>query len=85
MNSELSSTTFRSDRLAMAGRAKGIDTEARRVEIERREFVLVCVDLPVASDGADCEWALSYETRPPSWHFTVQMKGWMPADVVAEC
>lgn len=64
---------------------KVLDTEALRVESDGREFVLVCVDLPAPSGGGDCEWALSYETKPPSWHFTVQMKGWMPAEVVAEC
>lgn len=35
--------------------------------------------------GADCDWALSNETNPPSWHFTVRMTAWMPAGVVAEC
>jgi hypothetical protein len=48
------------------------------------EFVLVCVDVPARVDGKP-EWELSYETQPPSWHFTVTMQGWTPGHVVAEC
>lgn len=61
-----------------------METEARRLEITSRAFVLVCVDLPAPGD-ADGDWALSYETNPPSWHFTVQMKAWTPVEVLAEC
>lgn len=66
---------------------KRLETEAQRAQIDgAREFILVCVDLPPAgSIGSDPEWALSYETDPRSWHFTVRMTGWTPADVVAEC
>ena len=64
---------------------KVLETEARRLEIKSREFVVVCVDLPAPGGDADRDWALSYETKPPSWHFTVQMTAWMPAQVVAEC
>ena len=62
-----------------------LETEARRLEIESREFALVCVDLPAFDGDVDRDWALSYETKPPSWHFTVRMTAWMPAGVVAEC
>lgn len=62
-----------------------LETEARRVEITSREFVLVCVDLPAPGGDAGQEWALSYETKPPSWHFTVQMRAWVPVEVIAEC
>lgn len=49
--------------------------EAQRVHIDTRTLVLACIDVPQAgSDGSDAEWALSYETQPPSWHFTVQMR-----------
>jgi hypothetical protein len=64
---------------------KKLETEAHRLEINRREFIVVCVDLPAPGDDADREWALSYETKPPSWHFTVHMKAWVPAEIVAEC
>jgi hypothetical protein len=62
-----------------------LEAEARRLEIASREFVLVCVNLPASCGGANCEWAMSYETKPPSWHFTVRMTAWMPTEVVAEC
>ena len=62
-----------------------LETEAHRLEIETREFVLVCVDLPDPGGGSEGDWALLYETKPPSWHFTVRMTAWMPAGVVAEC
>jgi len=65
---------------------KVLEAEARRLEIDSREFVLVCTDLPAPGvTSADCDWALSYETKPSSWHFTVRMTAWMPAEVVAEC
>lgn len=66
---------------------KRLETEAQRAQIDgAREFILVCVDFPPAgSIGSDPEWALSYETDPRSWHFTVRMTGWTPSDVVAEC
>ncbi len=65
---------------------KTLEIEARRVEIDAVKFVLVCVDVPPAGvDRSDGEWALSYQTDPPSWHFTVRMRGWTPTDVIAEC
>lgn len=61
-------------------------TEARRLEIDVQDFVLVCLTLPAPSgSGLETEWDLSYETNPRSWHFMVQMRGWLPAVVVAEC
>ena len=65
------------------GVRRALEEEGRRLEIDNREFVLVCVDLP-SLGLADSDWALSYETEPPSWHFTVLMIGWLPAEVVAE-
>ena len=58
--------------------------EAKQVELNVEEFALVCVDVP-ESPTSVTEWQLSYETRPPSWHFTVTMRDWQPHDVLAEC
>jgi hypothetical protein len=65
---------------------KVLETEARRLEIDSREFVLVAVSVP-ATSGTSLQtgWELSYETKPSSWHFTVRMTGWLPVGVVAEC
>jgi hypothetical protein len=44
-------------------------------------FELVAIDLP---SDRDAEWALSYESRPPSTHFRVILRAWRPREVVAE-
>jgi hypothetical protein len=63
-----------------------LEKEARRLEIDRRDFVLVGVSLPAASgETLKQHWELSYETTPSSWHFTVRMEAWSPAGVVADC
>jgi hypothetical protein len=59
-------------------------SESRRAELVPSAFRLVCVDIP-QTPSPTAEWQLSYETRPPSWHFTVNMRGWQAQDVLAEC
>jgi hypothetical protein len=62
-----------------------LKSEATRVpSAPGAAFRLVAVDVP-EQPGDLAEWALSYETLPPSWHFTVLMRGWSPSQVVAEC
>jgi hypothetical protein len=61
-----------------------LDTEARSVGAASDVFDLVAVSVP-AEPGPSAAWELSYETRPPSWHFTVRMAAWAPGEIVAEC
>jgi len=62
-----------------------LTTEANRVPAARgRAFRLVAIDIPEQAGGVT-KWALSFETDPPSWHFTVLMRGWSAHQVVAEC
>jgi hypothetical protein len=60
--------------------------EALRVQVDTRDFALVCIDLPdPAAAQSPAEWSLGYETSPPSsWYFTVEMDGWTPAEVVTD-
>jgi hypothetical protein len=58
--------------------------EAKRGHANASEFHLVCVDVP-EDPSPVAEWRLSYETSPPTWHFTVTMQNWQLAGVHAEC
>ena len=61
--------------------------KAEAMEIEeshRARFCLLSVNVP-AAPGQAVEWELSYETEPPSWHYTVTLQGWKPRAVLAEC
>lgn len=64
---------------------QALNREAERVGVRGSDYVLVAVDVPLDGDeNAAAGWALSYEAKPPSWHFTVQMQGWSPVNVIAE-
>ena len=64
----------------MAESPDGPGERSSQLDTESREFVLVGVSLPrPTGEILEKDWELSYETSPPSWHFTVQMKGWSPA------
>lgn len=63
---------------------KKLAAEALSVGATAETFELVAVSVPT-EPGERAEWELSYESRPRSWHFTVQMEGWRSRDVVAEC
>jgi hypothetical protein len=59
--------------------------EAAEVELPPHlRFVLVHVAVP-QEPADDAEWELSYETEPPTWHFTCTFHGWEPIHVLAEC
>jgi hypothetical protein len=54
------------------------------VSATAQAFTLVAVDLPAEVDG-NVSWELCYETEPKSWFFAVEMRGWAPMNVSAEC
>ena len=61
-----------------------LEVEARNLELANDvEFSLVGLQVPDVP-GDQAEWDLSYETVPPSWHFTVTVSGWSPVNVIAE-
>lgn len=63
---------------------QAIVAEAEKLGAATEGLELACVDVP-QTPGVEAEWAVSYETQPRSWHFTLQLRGWTPEGVIAEC